>query len=390
MTIKNHILFWSCALILFLLSVWLLKSVLLPFVLGAAIAYLLEPIMEALHKKKLPRTMSALLILTIFFLTVTLVLALITPVAYRQAIQLFDTIPEYADKLWEMGAPYTGWLQSKIDNSDFSDLQALLQNNVDKAIKISNSLFGGLVSGGQALIATLSLLIITPLVAFFMMKEWLTMTRWLDQQIPRHSYEQIKELLKQIDTKISGFIRGQFMVALALGVIYATLLFLAGLDFGLLIGMTAGLLSIIPLIGSTVGLFVSVVIAWFQSGDISFVAIIAAIFMAGQFVEGNILTPRLLGKSVGLHPLWILFAIMAGGSLLGILGMFLAVPVTASIGVLIGFALEQYRNSPYYKKAAPTTTAGNKDDKSGKSGKHSKSKSTKQKKTKTTAKTAKA
>lgn len=353
MTLKNHIYFWSAAFVLMLGALWLLKGVLLPFVLGAAIAYLLEPVMEFLSRKKLPRTIAAFLILLIFFSTVMLALAIITPVIYRQSVLFIDAIPGYAEQLWDLGGPYIGWLQEKFNNGDFTDLQKAVQNHIGKALEISTNVAFGLASGGQAFIGTLSFLVITPLVAFFMMKEWNRMTEWFDRQIPRHSYDQITGLLKEIDLKISGFIRGQFSVALTLGVIYATALFFADLDFGLLIGLMAGLLSIIPLVGSTAGLLVSVAVAWFQEGTWQFVAIIAAIFMVGQFVEGNILTPRLLGKSVGLHPLWILFSIMAGGSLFGLTGMFLAVPVTASIGVLTGFALDEYRKSSYYKTAEP-------------------------------------
>lgn len=353
MTLRNHIYFWIATTVLILGVIWLLKGVLLPFVLGAAIAYLLEPVMEFLSRKKLPRTIGAFLILLVFFSAVMLALAVITPVIYRQSIQLINAIPGYAEQFWELGGPYIGWLQEKFNNGDFSDLQKTVQSHIGKALEISTDVVTGLASGGSALVGTLSLFVITPLVAFFMMKEWNHMTEWFDRQIPRHSYDKIKGLLKEIDLKISGFIRGQFSVALVLGIIYATALYIAGLDFGLLIGFMAGLLSIIPLVGSTAGLIVSVAVAWFQAGTWQFVAVIAAIFMVGQFVEGNILTPRLLGKSVGLHPLWILFSIMAGGSLFGLTGMFLAVPVTASIGVLTGFALDEYRKSAYYRTAEP-------------------------------------
>lgn len=349
MTLRHHMLFWSGTFVLFLGLLWLLKPVLLPFVLGAAIAYLLEPIMEFLHRRKIPRTIAALLILLVFFTIVTVALVMIAPVIYRQTIGLIDAMPGYLDRLWEYGGPYFSWLQERFGNGDFDDLQQALRDHMGQALKVSGDIAAGLASGGQAFISTVSLLVITPLVAFFMMKEWRTMTKWIDNQIPRHNYDKIKDLLCQIDRKISGFIRGQFTVALVLGVIYAAVLYIVGLDFGLLIGFMAGILSIIPLVGSTAGLLVSIIVAWLQTGTWPFVATVAAIFMAGQFLEGNILTPRLLGQSVGLHPLWILFAIMAGGSLFGLTGMFLAVPVVASIGVLTGFFLEEYRKSPYYE-----------------------------------------
>ncbi len=159
------------------------------------------------------------------------------------------------------------------------------------------------------------------------------------------------DLLKQIDQKLSGFVRGQISVAVMLGVAYAIALTIAGLKYGFMIGLMSGLLSVIPMVGSAVGLIVSVAVAWFQAGDIVFVGIIAAIFIAGQVIEGNFLTPKLVGDSVGLHPLWVFFALLAGGSLLGILGMFLAVPVAAVIGVLLSFAIYKYKQSAYYLDA---------------------------------------
>ena len=181
--------------------------------------------------------------------------------------------------------------------------------------------------------------------------------------MPRHSEGVIMGLLKQIDQKLSGFVRGQITVAVFLGVSYAIALSIAGLKYGILIGLTSGLLSVIPMVGSAIGLVVSVGVAWFQTGEISFVVIIAAIFIVGQLIEGNFLTPKLVGESVGMHPLWVFFALLAGGSLLGILGMFLAVPVAAVVGVLLSFALKKYKSSAYYKDPEVEEPSGTSDKK---------------------------
>jgi len=167
--------------------------------------------------------------------------------------------------------------------------------------------------------------------------------------LPRENKDTIKDLLLRMNQKISGFVRGQLMVAAVLGVAYAIALSLMGLKYGFLIGIGAGVLNIIPLVGSSVGLLVGVLVAWLQGGDWIYVLGVAGIFLAGQLIEGNFLTPRFVGKSVGLHPLWVFFALMAGGALFGIVGIMLAVPVTAVIGVLAGFAISQYKDSPYYK-----------------------------------------
>ena len=167
--------------------------------------------------------------------------------------------------------------------------------------------------------------------------------------MPRDHKKTIKRLLGEMDLKLAGFVRGQISVAVMLGVVYAIALSLAGLKYGFLIGIISGLLSIIPMVGSTVGLIASVTVAWFQAGDITFVAMIGGIFIVGQLIEGNIITPKLVGDSVGLHPLWVFFALLAGGSLFGIVGMLLAVPVAAVAGVLIGFGLDRYKKSQYFR-----------------------------------------
>ncbi|HEY8190325.1 MAG TPA: AI-2E family transporter, partial [Micavibrio sp.] len=193
---------------------------------------------------------------------------------------------------------------------------------------------------------------ITPIVAFFMMEEWVRITKWIDDMIPRDSYRTIRDLLTQMDRKVSGFVRGQVTISCVLAIAYAIALSIAGLKFGFLIGLMAGILSIVPMVGSMIGLVVAVLVAWLQSHEWSYVGIIAAIFLVGQFLEGNIITPRIMGKSVGLHPLWILFSLLAGGALFGIVGMILAVPVAAIIGVLAAFAIDRYKSSSYYARDA--------------------------------------
>lgn len=347
----HHLLFWFLACALLIGFIALFGPVLLPFVLGLAIAYLLNPVVSFLARRKIPRWIAALAILGLFILFVAGAIALAVPHLYREAVDLANAMPGYIDHLWQMTGPYVGWAQDRFANGETEGVKEALRNNIGNALKAGAGVLAGLAGGGKALAGFMSTLVLTPLIAFFMMEEWPRMTGWVDSLLPRGSRETIRGLLKQIDGKIAGFVRGQISIAFALGVIYALALTFAGLKFGFLIGMAAGFLSVIPLVGSTAGLLAAGVVAWFQSGEIGYTGMIAGIFIAGQFIEGHILTPRLLGESVGLHPLWILFALMAGGSMLGIVGMLLAVPAFASAGVLIGFALGKYRESPYYLKA---------------------------------------
>jgi predicted PurR-regulated permease PerM len=356
---RNQLIFWGGALVLFLLAVHVLGGMLLPFVLGLAIAYLLDPVVERMTRwrvkeRHFPRALAALLILSLFVLFIVLAAAVILPVAAREAGQLAEALPGYADKIWELMAPYVTWAQERLGHEQIDGLRATLQNNIGKVLSVSGGVLAGIASGGQAMAGFVTTAALTPIVAYYMMKEWPVMKRWFDGLLPRKHYDTIHELWREIDAKISGFVRGQITVAFVLAVIYAVALSIAGLKFGFLIGFMAGALSIIPMVGSTLGLVVSVAVAWFQSGTWEYTAVIAAIFLVGQFVEGNFLTPKLLGDSVGLHPLWILFALLAGGALFGIVGMLLAVPVVATIGVLANFAIRLYKNSAYYNAPADT------------------------------------
>lgn len=349
LNIIRQLLFWLVVLALFLASLWLFSDVLLPFVVGITVAYLLNPLVNALGKYGLSRLLATCLILFTFIFVVGLLLALAIPLLHREALQLINSAPELADSVWQRIQPLLGDVQQQFDDEQFrSNIRDAIRDNASSLINVGSNLFTGLLTGGRVLLGFFSLVFLAPLVAFLMMLEFNRIAAWIDDLIPRQHHEVVSELLQKINSKIAGFVRGQLLVALALGILYALALSLAGLEFGFLIGVGAGVLSVIPLFGSLVGLLVAVVTAWFQSGEIAFVALIAGIFIVGQVLEGNVITPRLVGKSVGLHPLWILFALLAGGALMGILGMMIAIPLTASAGVLLGYALEEYRGSEFY------------------------------------------
>ncbi len=351
MTVRNQVFFWSLAFALLMGFVYLFKSVLLPFVLGMAIAYLLNPLVTYLGKIKIKRAPAALLLSTAFFIFVALFLAILIPVLYKQSLQLADDFPTYLDKIVAWLEPYTIQVMGMLGEGGDVDLKAILSSHMGTAAQVTKQVAAHIVAGGQAALNMLSILVLTPIVTYFMMKEWDKLTAWVTELMPRDHKETILDLLKQIDIKIAGFVRGQISIAFILAIAYAVALSIAGLKYGFLIGLISGFISVIPLVGSTLGLIVSIAVAWFQSGDIMFVGIIGGIFIAGQLIEGNILSPKIVGDSVGLHPLWVFFALMAGGALFGILGMLLAVPLAASVGVLLAFAIKQYKASPYFKGA---------------------------------------
>ncbi|HOO82777.1 MAG TPA: AI-2E family transporter [Alphaproteobacteria bacterium] len=345
---RNHALFWSLAFAAFLGLVFIFKAVLLPFVLGLAIAYFLNPLVGALGRIKLGRGLAAMVILILFFIVVGTFLALLAPVLYKQSLQLIEDLPSYIDMVLVYLEPHMQRVSEVLGQENGADLKALLSKHSGSVAQVTKQLLQGMLAGGQAVLDMISVLVFTPIIAYFMMKEWMHITAWVEDLLPQQQKNTILDLLKQIDVKISGFVRGQISVAVILGLSYAIALTTAGLKYGFLIGLASGLLSIIPMVGSAFGLVISVAVAWFQTGDLTFVAIIAAIFLIGQIIEGNILSPKIVGESVGMHPLWVFFALLAGGSLFGILGMLLAVPVAAVAGVLLAFAITQYKTSPYY------------------------------------------
>lgn len=345
---RNQMLFWAAIFAVMLVFVWIFKGILLPFVLGTIIAYLLDPAVKAMRRRNIPRWVASLLILGTFGLCMIILILLLAPVAYREVMQLVDMMPHYIDRATQIVHDSSNWLQKRFRGADLTNIQDALQNNISTAMQAGSGLVLTLATGGWAIVNIIYTAVLTPIIAFLMMNDWPRMKRWLDDMVPRGSHETVGELWHEIDRKLSGFIRGQLTVCFMLGMGYAIGLTLAGLNFGFLIGILVGIMTIIPLVGSTTGLLIALIVAWFQAGDLSYVAIIAGIFFTGQFIEGNIITPRVMGKSVGMPSLWVIFALMAGGTLFGIVGMLMAVPVLAVLGVLIGYMIRRYKQSAFY------------------------------------------
>ncbi len=355
--VMSRTLFWLFIASLFVAFLWMFNNVLLPFILGFAVAYLLNPIIYKLEKWNINRKPASIIILSSFFLLLAIVIAVVSPILVREMGAFAEELPNYIDQIQASAQPLVNSLQAQFGLYSNEDLIEKIQPYMGKAAETSAGFLKTVVSGGVAIFDFTLALFLTPIVAFFLMNEWPKITAWIYDIMPRDHEKTLKGLLAEIDQKLSGFIRGQLSVCAVLGVLYAVALMIAGLKYGFFIGLMAGALSIIPLVGSIVGLIVSVMVAWFQSGDIVYVSIIAVIFFAGQIIEGNFLTPKLVGDSVGLHPLWVLFSLMAGGAVLGILGMLIAVPVAAVAGVLLSFFIWKYKNSSFYKKTPENKTA---------------------------------
>jgi predicted PurR-regulated permease PerM len=348
MTAGQQLRFWLIGLVVFLVGVYLLRAILLPFVAGMAIAYFLDPACDRLERWRLSRTAATSVVTLIFAILVILALVLFVPLIADQLSQFLATLPELLNRAHNKLLPfYTRW-QQRFDLPDLTDLATLARDRMGSALSWLGQGVANLVRGGMAIANLLSLVFITPVVTFYLLRDWDRITAKLDALLPRHHAGVIRAQAQEIDRTLAGFARGQATVCLVLATYYASGLMLVGLPFGLVVGMAAGFLTFIPYVGALTGFVVGMAIALVNFDTWSGPIAVAAIFGIGQVLEGNFLTPKLVGDRVGLHPVWIIFALLAGGTLFGFLGLLLAVPSAAAIGVLVRFALARYLESPVY------------------------------------------
>ncbi|MFL6798458.1 MAG: AI-2E family transporter [Xanthobacteraceae bacterium] len=351
MTLGRQVAFWLITFLVLLGLLWLLSPVLLPFIAGLALAYLQAPLADRLERLGVNRTVAALLIVTIVVLALLAVVLLVVPFLVQQALALAADLPGYFGRVRELIAdparPWAQWLGGPESGGTVTEF-------VKQAAGWLTGFAASLWAGGKALVSFASILIVMPVVTFYLISDWHGMIAILDSWVPLRSRQTVRELASEIDQVVTGFLRGQLVVCLVLGAYFAIALSLVGLRFGLLIGLLAGLLTFVPYIGSLTGLLIgsSVAIAQFWP-DWTWILAVVAIFLVGQFVEGNILAPKVVGERVGLHPVWIIFAMFAFGYLFGFVGLLVAVPLAAATAVLFRFGLRRYLASPYYTGEKP-------------------------------------
>ncbi len=340
--------YWGIAAAVFLLALWVMGTVMLPFLMGGAIAYFLDPIADRLERAGLSRAAATSIISLGAMLIFVMLALLVVPMLSRQLVALVNDIPNIFARL-------QGFLSARFPQMLEPDsvVQQTL-NSIGRTIQSKGgALASSVLSSALSVINAVVFIVVVPVVAFYMLLDWDRMVERVDSWLPRDHQPTIRRLATQIDTALAGFVRGQVSVCLILGTFYSITLMLAGLNFGLIVGAIAGLITFIPYVGALIGGLLAIGLALYQFwGDWVQIGIVAGIFAVGQFLEGNVITPRLVGKSVGLHPLWLIFALSAFGSLFGFTGMLIAVPVAAAIGVLVRFALERYMDSPLYKGLA--------------------------------------
>jgi predicted PurR-regulated permease PerM len=354
MRIERQFVFWSLAFLVFIGLLFLLRHILLPFVVGAALAYLLDPLANLLIRRRINRLVAALLIMALFVIVFAGILLLIAPVLVDQLAAFVGKLPGYLQRLQALVAdPSHSWLLKLMGGTSGSG-QGSFAELMDKLVGYFTDMLSTLWTKGEALLSVLSLFVITPVVTFYLLVDWDRVVSSLDSLIPLPQRRTVYGLMGEINKALSGYVRGQLMVCGILGTYYAIALTLAGLNFGLLIGVVSGFLTFVPYVGSLTALVVSFAVAVAQfHPDWTHVLIIVGVVLVGQFLEGNVLSPKLVGESVGLHPVWLIFALVACGYFFGFVGLLLAVPFAAAVGVLTRFGVARYRSSPFYTGNGP-------------------------------------
>lgn len=349
--IRRQAMFWLGALAAFGAFLYLFSSILLPFVMGMVIAYFLDPVADRLERLGLSRLWATVAILGSFAIAIVVALVLVIPVLLAQFNDFAIRMPTYVARLQSLAVDAQASLLPDWAKGQLGAIQQNMSGVVSEGMGFVKGLAARLWSSGMAFVDLVYLMVVTPVVAFYILLDWDRMTSKVDGWVPRAHVAEVRTIVADIDTAVAGFIRGQGSLCLIIGAYYAVGLSLTGLNFGLLIGFFAGMISFVPYVGSLVGLglALSVAIVQFWGTDLwSGVGLVLAVFATGQFVEGNILQPRLVGKSVGLHPVWLMFALYAFGSLFGFVGMMVAVPAAAVVGVLVRYALSRYLMSDIF------------------------------------------
>ena len=344
-------------LVIVAVAAWLiyaLSGVLLPFVAGMVAAYFLDPIADRLEAMGLSRTLSTLIITLIFFLFIGASGALLLPVVESQVADFISHIPEYRHSLQDQFGPVVDRIMHTLSAADIERVQGALGEHAGAVAGWALSVAGSLLKGGLALVDILSLLFIMPIVTFYLLRDWDVLVAKVDGWLPRKQAPIIRGRMIEIDQTLSAFVRGQAMVCAILGGYYGLALSATGVELGLVIGLLSGLLSFVPYLGMLSGLMVAAGLAFAQTGGWVLPSTVAAIFAVGHLTESNFLTPRLVGDRVGLHPLWVMFALMTGGATVGMVGLLLAVPVAAIAGVLLRYTLARYLESPLYHGVSPS------------------------------------
>ena len=348
-----RLLFWVALLLLVIVALGALRSILLPFAVGLVVAYILAPTVGRLERWGVSRTLASLFVLAVFLFGVACIFILLVPLVEGQIVKLVARTPYLVTLMQEQVGNLMQLLQERLPAEEVTKLRDLLGTKLGEALTWIVAILQGMITSSFAVLNILSLIVVTPIVAFFLLRDWQAIVGYIDTYVPRQSLATVREQAHIVSDTLVGFVHGQALVCLILAIYYGIALSIVGLESAVALGFLIGILGIIPIAGVALGFVMSIGLAALQFGAWTQVFAVCGVFVFGQLVEANILTPKLIGDRIHLHPVWVIFALFAGGTLLGFIGVLIAVPAAAVIGVLIRFALQRYRQSALYDFSEP-------------------------------------
>jgi predicted PurR-regulated permease PerM len=340
-------LLWLAAGLGLLFALYLLGGIMLPFLVGMAAAYILDPVADRLQRAGLGRGMATATLTVLFFAALVPLVLLLLPVVVEQVVDLATQLPGYFEELRGRFVRLADLLNRQ-DLVEGLSVQGLVSRFSERALGFAGAAIANVVQSSLAVLNLLSLLFVTPIVTFYLLRDWDRMVVAVMRVVPPRDLPLARRLAGEVDQVLAGFLRGQGLVCLFLATFYATGLTLVGLQHGAIIGLLTGLFSFIPYVGMLVGVAVGLAVAAFQFDSLWPMALVGAVFALGQFIEGNFLTPRVVGSRIRLHPVWVIFAVLAGTALFGLAGTFLATPAAAVVAVLVRFGVQRWRSSRYF------------------------------------------
>lgn len=357
---------WLLGLVLMVVLAWQLQPILLPFLLGAILAYFGDPLVDWLETHGLSRTVAVSAVFAVVTIISLLVALLMLPLLGGQLMRFISVLPSYAAQLQELVRPILQeYFDVEIEQIKPQELKRWLMQHWDGVSGLLPSLLTSISRSTGEVLGFSAGLVMAPVITFYLLRDWDLLVGRIRELLPRRNEPAVVRLAQEADEVLGAFMRGQLLVMLSLGLIYSLGLWLIGLEFAILIGLMAGLLSFVPYLGSVVGVLTAVLAVWLQTQSLSDVVWVLAVFGIGQLLEGVLLTPWLVGDRIGLHPVAVIFAVLAGGQLFGFLGMLLALPVAAVVAVMLREAHRRYLESVTYqgsRLAEPTLTDAKLDD----------------------------
>lgn len=352
MDLKKHWGWWAAGIAVLTL-LWALSPILGPFVIGAGLAYLGDPVVDRLQRHRLSRTAAVCVVFGVFSLAGLAALLLIGPMLYKQILALVHAIPDWLNWLQTTGVERLGITLPSDIQLDAEGLRQIVTEHWSKGAGVAAAVWAKISQSGGALIAAVANLLLVPIVTFYLLRDWDNLVAWVRDMIPRRALPKVTQLAKETDDVLGAFLRGQLSVMVGLAIIYSTGLAIAGVDLALAIGVLSGLISFVPYLGFIVGIVAASLAVVVQTHELLPLVWVLAVYGVGQVLESAVLTPTLVGDKIGLHPVAVMFAVMAGGQLFGFIGVLLALPVTAVIAVMLRHVKDWWLASPAYLEGAP-------------------------------------